>query len=116
MKRSIFRSAITDENGDVDAGYLGLYVVIVIILGSIPAAIALSATRMFILPDHPLDLVGIGAVIAGAGAAFGTAAAGVGLFRAGDKPRAGTATQTITATSTTSSPVEVTPGGVPIPA
>jgi hypothetical protein len=109
VKRSIFRSAITDEHGDVDAGYLGLYVVIVIILGSIPAAIVLATIRMFILPDHPLDLVGIGAVIAGAGAAFGTAAAGVGLFRAGDKPRAGTETQTITATSTTSTPAPAAP-------
>ena len=89
MKRpsAIFRSAVTGSDGTIDPGYLGLYVVMLLSLGSIPTAFLLAAVRMFILPDHPLDLVGIAAVIGGAGGAFGGAAAGVGLFRAGDKDR-----------------------------
>lgn len=96
MRRgSVFRSAITGDDGEVDAGYLGLYVVTAIVLGAIPSAILLAAVRMFLTPDHALDLVGIAAVIGAAGTCYGVAAGGVGLFRMGDKPRPGTATTTV---------------------
>jgi hypothetical protein len=84
----IFRSAITGTDGLVDAGYLGLFAVMLMVLGMIPFALALTAIHMFISPDHALDLVGVAAIIASAGAAFGTAAAGVGMFRMGDKTHA----------------------------
>lgn len=82
---NVFQSTVTGSDGTVDPGYLGLFAVIVLILGMIPCAFVLAALRMFLEPGHPLDLVGLGAIIAGAGAAFGTAAGGVGLFRFGDK-------------------------------
>lgn len=84
---SVFRSAVTGEDGEVDAGYLGLFVIMVIVLGAIPAALVLAAVHLAIGKDHPLDLVGVAAVISAAGIAFGTASAGVGLFRRGDQPR-----------------------------
>jgi hypothetical protein len=61
----------------------------------------LAAIRMTIAKDHPFDLVGIAAVIASAGAAFGTAAGGVGLFRMGDKPHPNTTIATAQQTTTT---------------
>lgn len=90
IQKSVFRSAVTGDDGTVDPGYLGLYMVMMVVLGSIPATLFLAGVRLAIAPDHPLDLVGVAAVIASAGAAFGTAAGGVGLFRLGDKPRPNT--------------------------
>jgi len=87
-----FHSAIRGADGTVDPGYLGLYMVMVVCLGVIPMAVLLVAGRMFLEPGHPLDLGGLAAVIAAAGACFGTAATGVGIFRWGDRPAAGTAT------------------------
>lgn len=113
MNRSIFRSAITDENGDVDAGYLGLYVVMLLVLGTIPSTILLAVVRMMIAKDNPLDLVGIAAVIGAAGAAFGTAAAGVGIFRVGDKPRA-PAPASVTKTESKTETVTVAPAAQPV--
>jgi hypothetical protein len=85
-RKSIFRSAVTGDDDTVDPGYLGLYAVMLTVLGAIPTTLILAGIRMAIADDHPLDLVGVAAVIASAGAAFGTAAGGVGLFRLGDKP------------------------------
>lgn len=98
---SIFRSAIQGDDGQVDAGYLGLYAVMVLMLGAIPSAIVLVAIRLVVVAEHPLDLLGLAAVIAAAATGFGTAAAGVGLFRAGDKPHAQAASTTTTRTQET---------------
>jgi hypothetical protein len=87
MSRSVFRSAVTGPDGEVDAGYLGMYMIGVTILGAIPVALGLAAVRMFLVADHPLDLVGVAAIIGAAGGCFGAAAAGVGLFRAGDRDK-----------------------------
>ncbi len=84
---AIFQSAIRGADGQVDAGYLGLYVVTVLVLGSIPSAILLITARMLMIADHPLDLTGLAAVIGAAGVCYGSAAGGVGLFRMGDKQR-----------------------------
>jgi hypothetical protein len=95
---SVFRSAVTGEDGSIDPGYLGLYVVMLIVLGAIPSAIVLTGIAMFYSPGHKLDLVGLGAVIAAATAGFGTAAGGVGLFRMGDKSHAPAAASSSTTT------------------
>lgn len=92
---STFERAVT-ETGDVDPGYLGLYVVMAVVLGAIPAALVLALVHLVIGKDHPLDLLGIAAVISAAGVAFGGAAAGVGLFRRGDQPHPNTITTTAT--------------------
>lgn len=109
VKKSIFRSAVTGDDGTIDPGYLGLYAVMITVLGAIPLTLILAGVRMGIAPDHPLDLVGVAAVIASAGAAFGTAAGGVGLFRMGDKPHPNT---TITAAQQTTTTV-TQPTGAP---
>ena len=97
---SVYRSAITGADGEVDAGYLGLYAVMVLCLGVIPAAVLLAAVQMIVTADHKLDLVGIAAVVAAAAAGFGTAAGGVGLFRMGDKPHANTSTTSVATSAT----------------
>lgn len=96
------RSAVIGDDGTVDPGYLGLFAVVLLVLGTIPCAILLVSVRMFLVADHALDLVGLAAVIGASGAAFGTAAGGVGLFRLGDKPHA-------TTVSTSSQQVITTP-------
>lgn len=105
---SIFQSAITGSDGSVDPGYLGLYAVGATVLGSIPFALILATIRMFMLADHPLDLVGIAALIGAAGTCFGVAAGGVGLFRAGDKPRQ----DMVTSTATVSAPSAPAPAPI----
>jgi hypothetical protein len=114
---SVFRSAVTGEDGSIDPGYLGLYVVMLIVLGAIPSAIVLTGIAMFYSPGHKLDLVGLGAVIAAATAGFGTAAGGVGLFRMGDKshaPAAATSsTTTIGADQSIRQEIVSTPGEPP---
>ena len=99
----LFRSAITGDDGSVDPGYLGLYAIMVTILGVIPVSLLLAGMRMFLVDGHPLDLVGVAAVIGGAGAAFGTAAGGVGVFRMGDKTH-GPMRQSASITNTEASP------------
>lgn len=105
-------SAIIGEDGTVDPGYLGLFVVMWMILGTIPIALILIGVRMFIITEHPLDLVGLAAIIGAAGTAFGAAAVGVGVFRRGDQPHASVATTTTTTTASTPAvpiPVAITP-------
>jgi hypothetical protein len=99
---SVFRSAITGSDGTVDPGYLGLYIVMLVCLGTIPATLTLVAVRLLMLPDHPLDLTGIAAIIAAAGGCFGAAATGVGIFRWGDRPHPNTVTTTAAQTTVTS--------------
>jgi hypothetical protein len=96
---SIFRSAVTGDDGEIDAGYLSLFWVMAAVLGSIPLMILIG-------------LIGVGhdnvaAVLQAMGIAIGAACTGlgvsvgaVGAFRAGDKPRAGVATTTTTTTAT----------------
>lgn len=103
-----FHSAVRGPDGSVDPGYLGLYMVMVVCLGVIPMAFLLVAIKMFLEPGHPLDLGGLAAVIAAAGACFGTAATGVGIFRWGDRPTAGTTT-TATMSQSTVEPVAIKP-------
>lgn len=83
---SIFRSAITNNEGDVDSGYLALFVLMTMVTGAIPLMCIGAFIAMWIGADHKFavqDLgIGIGAVCGG----FATAIGAVGLFRMGDKP------------------------------
>jgi hypothetical protein len=97
----IFRSAVTGSDGTVDPGYLGLYVVMCTVLGAIPFALLLVAVRMFMVAEHPLDLVGVAAIIGAAGVTFGSAAVGVGVFRRGDQPHPNTQITSAQQTTTT---------------
>jgi hypothetical protein len=95
---SIFRSAVTGDDGEIDAGYLSLFWVMAAVLGAIPVLLIVA-------------LIGVGhdnvaAVLQATGIAIGAACTGlgvsvgaVGAFRAGDKPRAGVATTTTTTTA-----------------
>lgn len=93
----IFRSAITGEDGQVDAGYLALFWVLVLVVGAIPVMCVGTLAAMYFDAHHVFKAqelgVGIGAVCTGFAAAIG----GVGLFRAGDKthPQQPSSTTTI---------------------
>ena len=82
---SIFLSAITDSEGEVDTGYFAGYVVTALILGAIPLMVVGSIVSMFLSPEHHFPVqdlgVGIGSVCTG----YGVSIAGVGVFRKGDK-------------------------------
>jgi len=84
-QRGRLDSAIRGADGEVDAGYLGLLMVGLTSLGVLPVSLTLMLLRMFLEPGHPLDLVGLAAVVGSSGGCFAAAAAGVGAFRAGDK-------------------------------
>jgi hypothetical protein len=87
-----YDSTTRGTDGTPDPGYSGLYWVGGIILIVIPWAFILLTIKFVLDPTHSLDLVGVAALITSAGACFGTAAAGVGLFRAGDRDRPGVVT------------------------
>lgn len=84
---SIFRSAITGKDGEVDAGYLALAGTFLIVLGAIPVMCTAALLVAWLSPDHRFDAqslgIGIGAVCGG----FATVCGAVGLFRMGDKEK-----------------------------
>lgn len=121
---SVFREAISDGAGSVDAGYLAMYW----------ALIGWSVSGLFILmagmlaiwrsPNDAASFAQVGAVIQNIGIAIGAISTGfaavvgaVGLFRAGDKPHATTisssAQQTITTPGAAAPPAAVIPGVMP---
>lgn len=88
--REIFISAITDEEGRVDAGYLALFWTMFTCLNAIGVILAMGGWAIFKLSDAKeagailLQVGGaIGACCTGAGVVIGS----VGAFRMGDKPR-----------------------------
>lgn len=82
---SIFDRTVT-ETGDIDPGYLGMLVGLCVLLGAVPCALILAGVHLAIGKDHPLDLVGVAAIIGAAGTAFGLIATGVGVFRRSGQP------------------------------
>lgn len=103
-KGSIFRSAITDDKGDVDVGYLSLLWGLV---GWGVAVFVILGAGMFAIYRHPDKADGIiqamGLAIGTTSGGFATMLGAVGLFRIGDKPRLqepGTTTATVTVEKT----------------
>lgn len=95
---SFFRSAVFGDDGEVDSGYLSMFW----------ALIGWSVNNLLILIVASLvaNKENGAAVIQATGVALGANAGGfaavlgaVGLFRMGDKPRAGVATSTATLTA-----------------
>jgi hypothetical protein len=82
--RQIFQSAITEEDGKtVNAGYLALAVVMLIVLGAVPCTLLLAAVQLKVKHDVNLQDVGvsIGAICTG----FGVVLGALGMFLKGDK-------------------------------
>lgn len=107
MKQSVFRAAIDDGAGSVDAGYLALYWTMFATVGAIPFLLIVSGLAVYHSPEKAAEVIqatgiAIGAICTGAGVVIGA----VGAFRMGDKPRAQTAELTTTTTRTET----VTPG------
>jgi hypothetical protein len=84
---SVFRSAITDDAGEVDAGYLAMYVITMIVLGAIPAMVVGTLIAMWLSPEHRFEVQGLGVGIGSVCGGYGMALGAVGLFRAGDKDK-----------------------------
>ncbi len=105
---SIFREAISDGAGSVDPGYLAMYWALI---GWSVAGLCILVAGLISIWRAPSDansFAQVGSVIQNIGISIGAISAGfasvvgaVGLFRAGDKPRGGTVTET-TATMTKS--------------
>lgn len=85
---SVFRSAITDAEGFVDAGYLALFWVMAATVGIIPVIVVAG---VYAATKDPLNAgailqntgIAVGSICTGCGVVIGA----VGAFRAGDKPR-----------------------------
>lgn len=86
--RTVFVSAVTDDTGRVDAGYLALFWTMVTTVNAIPIVLAIGGAAIF-LRNAPAGEtiqsmgISIGAICTGAGVVIGA----VGAFRVGDKPR-----------------------------
>jgi len=105
---SVFRSAITGDDGQVDAGYLALFWIMFVVITAIPFMCLMTGLSMWLEPSHKFDVqalgIGVGSVCTG----FGVAVGAVGAFRMGDKPHAGVTTVSQRSESTTA----VTPAKV----
>ena len=86
---STFRSAVTDADGAVDSGYLAMFVLMLVVVGVVPVMCIGTFVSMYFDTAHKFDVqslgIGVGAVCGG----FATTVGAVGMFRMGDKPRAG---------------------------
>lgn len=114
MSKPIFRSAITDANGDVDVGYLAL------IWGLIGWGVAVAVSLVIAVfaswrsPDRAAEvLTAMGGAIGFVSGGFATMLGAVGLFRFGDKERPPAIGSTMT--TTTETKVEAASGGAPLP-
>lgn len=88
MITSVFKSAITDADGDIDSGYLAIYWTMFAILGALPVLLIMGVIAVFKHSEKAAEIVqstgiAIGACCTGLGVVIGA----VGAFRAGDKPR-----------------------------
>lgn len=108
--RATIASAITDDKGAVDVGYLMVLWVGFSVLGAITGGMLLAAANWYVGVTAPcavqppalpgmlrdlvmcktrtLDLVGMGTFVGACAGGFGVALGALGAFRAGDKPRA----------------------------
>lgn len=85
---SVFRSAITDNDGQVDAGYLALFWTMSVTVGAIPFLLIVAGVAIYHAADKAPEIIqstgiAIGAICTGAGVVIGA----VGAFRMGDKQR-----------------------------
>lgn len=91
MSTSVFRKAIDDGVGGVDAGYLALFWSMVMTVSLIPGMMGFGmwmSTRPGVSPEQAaLIMDKIGTICSLLAAAFATIVAAVGAFRMGDKPR-----------------------------
>lgn len=97
----VFRSAITGDDGRVDAGYLALFWLMAVVITAIPFMCVFTAVAMWIDPASKFDVQGLGIGIGGVCTGFGVAVGAVGAFRLGDKPREPTRSSKTTTETTT---------------
>lgn len=111
-RKPIFRSAITDEKGDVDVGYLSLMWGLVGWGAALSVVLGMGILSAHRAPDTAATVIkAIGDAIIGISAGFAAMLGAVGLFRAGDKPREPATGKTVTTETTTQT---VTPGLAPV--
>ena len=86
---SVFLSAITDDKGGVDAGYLALFWALVGWSISSGVLLLAGAFVVFFKSGEPgAAIQNTGVALAAISGGFATVVGAGGLFRAGDKPRA----------------------------
>src|SRR6185436_3210088 len=111
MNKPIFRSAITDEAGDVDVGYLALMWGLIGWGVSICVTLALAIFAVYRMAEKtPEILSAMGTAQISISSGLAAMLGAVGLFRFGDKPPAGAPGSTTTTTVETVATVDTTPG------
>ncbi len=103
-----FRSAISNEDGDVDPGYLAMAIGVCGWLLSTVSILIIGAGATSATKEHAATIQAIGISIGAVSGGFATMLGAVGLFRWGDKPHANTFT-----TSETKQQTSVTAPGAP---
>ncbi len=88
----IFRSAISDDSGGVDAGYLAMVWGLIVWSTCSIATVITGATSVIARTEDAAAIIQATGIALGAEAgAFAAMLGAVGLFRMGDKPRAASA-------------------------
>ena len=81
---SWFRNALTDPRGDWDVGYIGLFVLMVLVIGAIPFVCGM-AVYCAMNRCETYSPMGVGSAIAYICGGFATALGGLGFYRWGDE-------------------------------
>lgn len=84
-RRHWVQSAITDDNGEIDVGNLGLFLLIALVVGAVPFACAMVLARAVLAAawrvDFPFDVQSLGIAIGAICSGFATAIGGWGAAR-----------------------------------
>jgi membrane protein DedA with SNARE-associated domain len=99
----IFRSAMSDVDGMVDAGYLGFLIFCFLTALVVVGMLAGLGFQAWADEHHKFDALQLGQGFGLAGSAFVGVAAAVGLFRRLDRPAASTSTSSTTTETTATS-------------
>lgn len=99
--KSILRSSITNEDGDVDVGYLALAVGVVGWAASTACVVLIGGVSTWRAPNDAANILqSMGIAFGGVSGGFATMLGAVGVFRIGDKNTT-TGTRSTTTESTT---------------
>lgn len=98
---SVFRSAIVDADGSVDAGYLSMFWALIGWSVNNVIILIIAACVVKLVPDASALVQNTGIALGANATGFAAVLGAVGLFRMGDKPRVGVITASASQSSST---------------
>jgi hypothetical protein len=111
--QSTFQSAVDDGRGQADAGYLGLFAVMVMTMGAVLFMVIGLAVQQYSDPLHSFDALALGQGVGLAASGFAIAAGAVGAFKRLDQDPEHVSSRTVIETD--NRPVVAPSAAQPVP-